>query len=239
MKYLVPIDMTGNPVLNLPDATLPQSPATLAQLQAAIQGYSWKSPVRAASASNLTLSGAQTVDGVSLVAGDRVLVKNQTAGAANGIYVVAAGAWTRATDFDTSAEALGAATLVSEGTTQGNQVWLQSTDAPITLGTTALVFMQIGGGMLYTGGNGININGAAISVDPTVVARKYSAAIGDGTATTLTVTHNLNTLDVQVTVRDSTGAQVIVDNVANGANTVQLTFSIAPTNGQYRVTVIG
>lgn len=239
MKHLVPIDMTGNPIINLPDATLPQSPATLAQLQAAVQGYSWKAPVRAASTGNLTLSGLQTVDGVSLVAGDRVLAKNQTAGAANGIYVVAAGAWTRATDFDTGAEALGAATLVSEGTTQGNQVWLQTTDAPITLGTTALVFMQIGGGMLYTGGNGISINGAAISVDPAVVARKYSAAIGDGTATTLTVTHNLNTLDVQVTVRDSTGAQVIADNVANGANTVQLTFATAPTNGQYRVTVIG
>ena len=239
MKHLVPIDMTGNPITNLPDATLPQSPATLAQLQAAIQGYSWKSPVRAASTANLTLSGAQTVDGVSLVAGDRVLVKNQTAGAANGIYVVAAGAWTRATDFDTAAEALGAAMFVSEGTTQGNQVWLQTTDAPITLGTTALVFTQVGGGVAYTGGNGISINGAAISVDPTVVARKYSAAIGDGTATTLTVNHNLNTLDVQVTVRDSTGAQVIVDNVANGANTVQLTFATTPTNGQYRVTVIG
>lgn len=239
MKFVNTVDMNGFPLINLPDATLPQSPATLAQLQAAIQGYSWKAPVRTASTANLTLSGAQTVDGVALVAGDRILVKNQTAGAANGIYVVSAGAWVRATDFDTGAEALGASVLVSEGSTQGNQVWLQTADAPITIGTTALVFMQIGGGMLYTAGNGININGAAISVDPAVVVRKFSASIGDGSATTISVTHNLATLDVQVTVRDSSGAQVLVDNVANSANTVQLTFGTAPTNGQYRVSVVG
>lgn len=240
MRYLVPLDMTGQPIVNLPDATLPQSPATLAQLNAAVQGYSWKQPVRAASTANLTLSGAQTIDGVSVVAGDRVLVKNQTAGSANGIYVASSGAWTRATDFDTGAEALAAATFVSEGGTQGNQQWFQTTDAPITLGTTALVFAQVGGGQSYTSGNGINITSGVIAVDPTVVVRKSSVTVGDGTATTLTVTHNLNTLDVQVTVREvSTGAQVLVDNVANGVNTVQVTFGTAPTTGQYRVTVQG
>lgn len=173
------------------------------------------------------------------MAGDRVLVKNQTAGAANGIYIAASGAWTRATDFDTAAEALGAATFISEGTSQGNTVWLQTADSPITLGTTALVFAQIGGGASYTAGNGININSNAIAVDPTVVARKSSATIGDGTATTITHTHGLNTQDVHVSVREvSTNAGVLVDWVANGVNTVQLTFATAPTTGQYRSTVI-
>lgn len=241
MKLTNALDASGFQVNNLPDATLSQQPVTLAQLQAAIAGYSWKSPVRAASTANLTLSGAQTVDGVSLVAGDRVLAKNQTAGSANGIYLVAAGAWTRATDFDTGTEALGAAVFVSEGTTQGNSAWLQTADAPVTLGTTSLVFIQFGGGSnSYTAGNGITLNAGVVAVDPAVVTRKAAATIGDGTATTISVTHNLNTLDVQVVVRlVSTGEQVIVDNVANGVNTVQLTFGTAPSAGQYRVTVQG
>lgn len=240
MKITNLLDANGFAIVNLPDAVSAQSPVTLNQLNAAVQGYSWKQPVRAASTANLTLSGAQSIDGVSVVAGDRVLVKNQTAGAANGIYVAAAGAWARATDMDVAAETLGAATFVSEGTTQGNSVWLQTTDAPITLGTTSLVFAQVGGGASYTAGNGVTITSGAIAVDPAVVVRKSSATVGDGTATTLTVTHNLNTLDVQVTVREvSTGAQVLVDNVANGVNTVQVTFGTAPATGQYRVTVQG
>lgn len=239
MKLTNTLDAQGFGFINLKDATNPQDAVTYAQLQAAVQGYSWKQPVRAATTANITLSGAQTIDGVSVVAGDRVLVKNQTTGSANGIYVAATGAWTRATDMDTGPEALGAATFVSEGTTLGNTVWLQTADGPITIGTTALVFAQIGGGATYTAGNGITINSGVIAVDPTVVARKASATIGDGTATTITFTHNLNTLDVHVMVQlISTREQVLVDNVANGVNTVQLTFGTAPTSGQYRVTVV-
>lgn len=239
MKITNVLDANGFAINNLPDAVNPQSPATLAQLNAAVQGYSWKAPVRAATTANITLSGAQSLDGVSVIAGDRVLVKNQSTGSANGIYLAAAGAWTRATDFDLAAEALGAATFVSEGTTQGNTVWLQTTDAPITLNTTALVFTQVGGGSSYTAGNGVAISAGVISVDPTVTARKASATIGDGSATTITFTHNLNTQDVHVAVKEvSTNAGVITDYVANGVNTVQLTFGTAPTSGQYRVTVI-
>ncbi|MCU9947487.1 head decoration protein [Pseudomonas sp. PDM13] len=240
MKLTNTLDAGGFRLTALADGTAPQDAVTKAQLDAAVQGYSWKSPVRAATTANITLSGAQTIDGVSIIAGDRVLVKNQTAGSGNGIYVAAAGSWTRSTDMDTAAEALGAAVFVSEGTAQGNQVWLMTTDAPITIGTTALVWTQTGAGTSYTAGNGITIVGNAIAVDTGVVARKASATIGDGTATTITVTHNLNTQDVAVSVREaSSNAGVIVDWVANGLNTVQLTFGIAPTSGQYRATVIG
>jgi hypothetical protein len=239
MKITNQFDANGFKVVNLADGTNPQDAATVAQLNAAVQGYSWKQPVRVATTANITLSGAQTIDGVSVVAGDRVLVKNQTAGAANGIYVAATGAWTRSTDFDTGAEALGAATFVSEGTAQGNQVWLNGTDGPITIGTTVLSFVQVGGGSAYSAGNGILISGGVISADPAVVARKSSATIGDGTATTLTITHGLNSQDVAVSVKEvSTNAGVIADWVANTVNTVQLTFGTAPTTGQYRVTVI-
>lgn len=239
MKFGNFIDMGGYPVQNIRDGVNPQDAVSYAQLQAAIQGYSWKQPARASTIANITLSGVQTIDGVSVVAGDRVVVKNQTTTSANGIYVVATGAWARSTDMDTGAEALGAAVFISEGTTLGNTIWLQTTDAPITIGTTAIVFTQIGGSsQSYTAGAGITITSGVIAADTTVVARKYAAAIGDGTSTTLTVTHNLNTADILVTVRlVSTGEQVMVDNVANSVNTVQITFGAAPTAGQYRVTV--
>lgn len=239
VKFLNTVDVSGFKVINAADATNPQDYVTLAQLNAAIQGWSWKIPVRAATTANITLSGAQSIDGVSVIAGDRVLVKNQTTASANGIYVAAAGAWSRSTDFDTAAEALLATAFVSEGTTQGNSGWTMTTDAPITLGTTSLVFAQTTGGSSYTAGNGISLTSGVISVDPTVTARKASATIGDGTATTITFTHNLNTQDIHVAVKEvATNAGVITDYVANGVNTVQLTFGTAPTSGQYRVTVI-
>lgn len=240
MKITNNLDASGNRIVNLADGVSPQDAVTKAQLDAAVQGYKWKEPARAATTANITLSGTQTIDGVSIAVGDRVLVKNQTSGSANGVYLAASGAWTRATDFDASSEVLGAAVFVSEGTTQGNQVWLMTTDAPITIGTTALTFAQVGGGASYTAGNGISINAGVIAVDTAVVARKMSATIGDGSATTITVTHNLNTQDITVSVRESSGnAGVLVDWVANGANTVQLTFAVAPTTGQYRVTIVG
>lgn len=240
MKFTNHADLSGNRVTNLGDAVNPQDAVTKAQLDAAVQGYKWKEPARAATTANITLSGAQTIDGVSVIAGDRVLVKSQTAGAANGIYVAAAGAWTRATDFDAASEVLGAAVFVSEGTTLGNQVWLMTTDAPVTLGTTALAFAQVGGGASYTAGTGISISGGVIAIDTAVTARKASATIGDGTATTITVTHNLGTQDVAVSVRDAaSNAGVLCDWVANGSNTVQLTFATAPTTGQYRATITG
>lgn len=239
MKFGNTLDLNGYAVANIKDGVNPQDAVSYAQLQAAVQGYSWKQPVRAATTANVTLSGVQSIDGVSLVAGDRVLVKSQTTTAANGIYAVATGAWTRSTDMDVGTEAVGAAMFVSEGSTLGNSVWLQTTDAPIALNTTGLVFTQIGGSSTsYGAGNGITITGNVIAADPAVVTRKAAATIGDGTATTFTVTHGLNTQDVVVSVRSiATNEQVLVDNVANSATTVQLTFGTAPTTGQYRVTV--
>lgn len=100
--------------------------------------------VRAASTGALTLVNEQTVDGIDLVDGDRVLVKNQVAGAANGIYVVVdGGPWVRAVDMDTTSETVpNAQVFISEGDTLADTVWVLTTDAPIVLGTTALVFAQ-------------------------------------------------------------------------------------------------
>lgn len=106
----------------------------------------WKASVRVATTANITLSGTQTIDGVSVIANDRVLVKDQSTGANNGIYVCAAGAWSRATDFDASSEVTaGTAVPVEEGTTNGDKIFLLTTNNPITLGSTALAFTSLNG----------------------------------------------------------------------------------------------
>lgn len=239
MKVTNGLNFTGTKATNLANGTDPADAVNKSQLDAAIAGLKWKAPVRAATTGNITLSGAQTIDGVAVVAGDRVLVKGQSAGAANGIYVAAAGSWTRATDFDAASELGGAAVFVSEGAAHGNQQWQMTTNEPITLDTTALSWVQVGGGTSYSAGDGIDISGGVIAVDTAVVARKMSATVGDGSATTITVTHNLNTKDVQVSVREVSGdAFVLADVVANGVNTVQVSFATAPTVGQYRVSVV-
>lgn len=124
------------------DSGITPSRTDLSQLSAAIQrmisGGDYKSSVRAATTANITLSGEQTIDGVAVVAGDRVLVMAQTAGAENGIYVAATGAWTRAEDANSAGDLTsGVLVPVEEGTLNADTVWMLATDGTITIGTTA------------------------------------------------------------------------------------------------------
>jgi len=168
-------------VLLSADPTLALQAATKQYVDNVVaNGVSWKQAVRAATTANITLSGAQTVDGVALNVGDRVLVKNQTpdadAGAflgrtrnaANGIYNVASGAWTRVADADSATELPSAAVFVSEGTTQADIAYVQIVDS-VTVNSTPLAFVQFstaGGGVA---GNGITIAGTTISVNADTV----------------------------------------------------------------------
>ena len=96
------------------------------------QGLDIKSSVRAATTTDITLSGTQTVDGVVLVAGNRVLVKNQTNASQNGIYVVSASTWTRAIDAEANGElTAGSFTFVEEGTYNSDSGWVISTNGEI------------------------------------------------------------------------------------------------------------
>ena len=133
-------------------------------------GFKQHEAVRVTTTANITLSGTQTIDGVAVVAGNRVLVKNQTTGSENGVYVVAAGAWARSADFDqviAGEVEQGASFFVEEGTTLGKTGWSLSNAGTITLGTTALTFIQYAGANNYLAGAGLDLVGNAFSHEDT------------------------------------------------------------------------
>lgn len=136
------------------------------QLDSVAAGLDVKPSVKAATTANITLSGEQTIDGVSIVAGDRVLVKNQSTASQNGIYVASASSWARASDMAAASDAAGAFAFVEGGgtTNEGKGFVCTSDTGSAIVGTDALVFTQFSGGASYTQGNGIDITGGAISV---------------------------------------------------------------------------
>jgi len=160
------VDVNNSRISNVTDPTQAQDAATKAYVDAVKQALDIKDSVHVATTANITLSGTQTIDGIDVEAGDRVLVKNQTAGDDNGIYVVAAGAWSRATDANISAEVTpGMFVFVEEGTTNGDNGFVLTTDAPITLDTTSLTFTQFSGAGQITAGDGLSKSGNTLSVN--------------------------------------------------------------------------
>lgn len=181
-------------------------------------GLAWKDSVVAATTANITLSGTQTIDGVSVLATERVLVKNQTTVADNGIYVCAAGAWSRATDADTWDELVSAAVFVEEGTTNGDTGWVCTVDTGGTLGSTDVTWAQfVGGGTTYVAGDGLsespagtfNVNAGAgliINVDDVDVQ------VGEGIAiVTDTVQLDITSLTTNTDILDA-DSLLIYDN---------------------------
>lgn len=159
------VSFNSQRITNLATPTADTDAANKAYVDAARQGLDVKDSVRVATTANITLSGTQTIDGIAVVAGDRVLVKNQTTGSANGIYVVAAGAWTRSTDANTNAKVTaGMFTFVEQGTINADSGWVLSTPNPITLGTTALTFTQFSGAGQITAGAGLTKTGNTLDV---------------------------------------------------------------------------
>jgi hypothetical protein len=186
-----PVALNGQKITGLADGTAGTDAVTKQQLDAVATGLDVKGSVRAASTANVTLATpGTTIDVVTLVAGDRVLLKNQTTASENGIWVWngAAVPMTRATDADTSAEVnSGLFTFVEEGTANSDSGWVLSTNNPITLGTTGLTFAQFSGagqiidgaGLLKTGNTlDVNVDNSSIEINADILRIKALGVTG-------------------------------------------------------------
>jgi hypothetical protein len=185
----------GGSITGLPAPTNPSDAATKQYVDASIQGLDPKLSVRAATISNGTFSTAfaagSVVDGVTLVAGDRILIKAQTTQSTNGIYVVqASGAPVRALDADSFDEFPSAFTFVEEGTVNGDTGWVCVNDAGGTLGTTAITYTQFSGAGSYTAGTGITLTGSVFSLTSPVAIN-----LGGTGLTTLGTAHQFVSVD--------------------------------------------
>ena len=163
------------------DPTAALDLATKQYVDAVAQGLDPKASCVAATTVNITLSGTQTIDGVALIAGDRCLVKDQTLSQNNGIYLVAAGAWTRATDMDSWLEVPGAFTFIEQGTAYADTGWVCTSNAGGTLGTTPITWVQFAGVGSYTAGTGLTLTGTQFSLTAPV-----TVALGGTNATNAT-----------------------------------------------------
>ena len=162
-----PVSFNNQKITSLADPVDPQDATNKRYVDSAAQGIDWKPSVRAASTINISsLFGLMTVDGVELVAGNRVLVKNQDNAEDNGIYnVVDSNPWTRSSDADSSAEVTASfAVFVEEGTTNRDSGWVLTNNGTISIGTTELVFVQFTGLGQIEAGAGLTQTGNRIDV---------------------------------------------------------------------------
>lgn len=161
------VAMNGQNLTGLADPVNAQDAATKNYVDSAVQGLDPKASVKVATTAAITLSGQQTIDNVAVVAGDRVLVKNQGTAAQNGIYIVSANAWDRASDANAWNELISAYVFVEQGTTNGDNGYLITVDAGGTLGVTDVTVVQFSGAGQVIAGAGLTKNGNTIDIGGT------------------------------------------------------------------------
>lgn len=196
-------------------------------------GISWKQPVVCGTTTNITLSGLQTIDGVTVVAGDRVLVKSQSASAQNGIYLASASAWSRAPDADTWNELISALVFIESGSTLAGSAWYCTIQPGGTIGTTAIVWSNFSVAATYTAGTGLTLTDYVFSITNTgVTAGAYGSA-----SKTLTATVNAQG---QLTVLAATDIAIANTQVSGlGTMSTQAASSVAITGGTLNGVTIG
>lgn len=212
--------MTGYLILNA-DPVSALGASTKSYVDNFITGLKWKTDVIAATTGNITLSGAQTIDDVAVIAGNRVLVKNQADQTENGLYVAAVGAWARSTDADTGTELLAGTVYVrAGGTTNGGTQWANNNTA-ITIGVTNITFAQIAGAGVYTNGSGLSLTGNVFSISNNGVSDamiRQSAAlslVGNASNATANVADITAGSDHQVMRRSGTSLAFGAVNLAS------------------------
>lgn len=309
------LDLQAQRIQNMADPSSATDAATKQYVDNNLAGLRWKQPVRVATTTSGTLSSdfanGSSVDGKSLVTGDRILIKNQTTKSENGIYVVkASGTPDRAADADAYTELLSATVLVAEGTANHDLAFTQTEE--LTSLSSDQTWVQFGGGSAYTAdengihlasgvfsikldgttlqtsGSGLRIgsgaagnglgessgvlavntgtasatgleissdivriasaglttgltggSGSAIGVDYSVVQKRVAANVGDGSSTSIAVTHGLGTRDVSVEVyrNSSPWDTILCDVERNSTSQITLKFATAPASNAYRVVI--
>jgi hypothetical protein len=248
----------ANPTTATSNDAAPASWVTTA-INNAVQGLDIKQSVIAATVSSFNISSyvngvmetaqipsalSSHFDGHIVNLGERVLVKNRFVMPQNGFYMVTQVTptvqLTRVDFLHGSVIQPNAFVFVEQGDTLRDTGWVLSSNSG-TVGTDNIEFVQFSSAGVITTGTGLSRSGNVISVDTAVVARKYSVSIGNGSATTFSITHGLATEDVYVSVREAAGGKefVLADTAVTNTNTISVTFGDIPTTNQYRVTVIG
>ena len=208
------ISANNNYITNVTDPVNPQDAATKNYVDNAIQGLKGKSAVLCATTTSITLSGTQTIDGIAVNIGDRVLVKDQSTASQNGIYIVSSGTWTRATDVNTWNNLVGAFVFVEEGTTNADTGWLCAIDPGGTINSTAISWIQFSTAGQITASNLTGTGGTTASVFAQKVGnilqfRQLVTPTGQGA-----VTLNQETNDIQIIA--SNKIESLNDNASNG-----------------------
>ena len=260
-KFFTDLDLQSvSKVINVPTPTAAGDAVPKSYVDSAVEGLAWKDSARVATQSNINLaSPGATIDGITMVSQDRVLVRNQSTQSQNGIYVWngAATALTRSLDASTFAELEQAIITVEEGTDAGT-TWRQ-TQINGVIDTNNVIFSSFAAAAPAASETTAGIAELATQAEvdagtddariitPLKLAtwsgriRKYAASFGDGSATSYVITHNFNTRDVTVVVFPNSGTydNVEVDVGRTSVNEVTLVFATAPASNAYRVVVIG
>ena len=148
--------------------------ATKGYVDGVAQGLRVRTSVRVSTIAPITLAGEQTIDGVAVVAGDRVLVKDQTTASQNGVYIVDAGSWVRADDLNEWAEVPNSFVFIEEGDTLADTGWLSTANTGGTLETTAIPWVQFSSAGVIVAGAGLTKTGNTLSITPAGTAGTYN-----------------------------------------------------------------
>jgi hypothetical protein len=262
------VDVASKKITSVADPTISSDAANKSYVDSVAQGLDVKGSVKYASTGNLGLSGTSVTNinvpaaVSSLTVGDRILVKDQSTGSQNGIYVVASGSWTRATDMAASSDASGAFTFVQYGSSGTGSLadtgWVQTAD-PAVVGTDALVWTQFSGAGTYSAGNGLTLTGSSFAIDTNITVDKttsqtltnktlttpiISSISNSGTLTLPTTTDTLVGRATTDTLTNKTLTSPIIDTSASAtysgstvANTVAINTTLSTTSATSIATV--